>query len=293
MWCLKLRATQRGLLMCDDVPVTASQDYFSFCCGRVFREVKLICPSNVINPPVNVSFDKGLLSISLLSFHSEKIFQSSNASTNLYPKVIQWQSWAQTKALYATGVDLDDSRSSYFYSLISLTKTKTPWHMIKGLVHLKILFSLCFSDFKALKHLTLFCLTKKGREKKRLLCGCSQQQTEWWKLAANMSTTNNTSSGFVRLRACSLCVLFSVFLSSCLSFFLFPFLSLLLGLCILWRWQHSESAWTFQPLLWSLLNSPRDAFPGICSKHTHTHAHSSMFNTCLSFLRKTKFHTGI
>lgn len=60
--------------MCDDVPATAPQDYFAFCCGRVFREVKLICPSNVINPPVNVSFDKGLLSISLLSFHSEKIF---------------------------------------------------------------------------------------------------------------------------------------------------------------------------------------------------------------------------
>lgn len=35
--------------------------------------------------------------------------------------------------------------------------------MIKGLVHLKILFSL--SDFKVLKHLTLFCLTKKEKKK--------------------------------------------------------------------------------------------------------------------------------
>lgn len=75
--------------MCDDVPPTVPQDYFALCSGGIFREVKLICPSNVINPPVNVSFDKGLLSISLLSFHSEKIFQSSNVSTNLYPKVIQ------------------------------------------------------------------------------------------------------------------------------------------------------------------------------------------------------------
>lgn len=61
---------------------------FALCCGGAFGEVKHICLSNVINPPVNVSFDKGLLSISLLSFHSEEIFQSSHASVNLYPKVI-------------------------------------------------------------------------------------------------------------------------------------------------------------------------------------------------------------
>lgn len=75
--------------MYDYVPATVPQDYFSLCWRvRVLREVKLICPSNVINPPVNVSFDKGLLSISLLAFHSEKIFQSSNASNNLRLKVI-------------------------------------------------------------------------------------------------------------------------------------------------------------------------------------------------------------
>lgn len=69
--------------MYDYVSGTVLQDYVFF----VLEEVKPICPSNVINPPVNVSFDKGLLSISLLAFHSE-IFQSSNASNNLHVKVI-------------------------------------------------------------------------------------------------------------------------------------------------------------------------------------------------------------
>lgn len=75
--------------MCDGVPATSAYKLISLCVVEgVFREVNLICLSNVINPPVNVSFDKGLLPISLLSFHSEEIFPSSDASTNLYPKVI-------------------------------------------------------------------------------------------------------------------------------------------------------------------------------------------------------------
>lgn len=80
--------SSKETLMCDDVPATVPQDDFALYCVRVFRGVKLICPSNVINPRVNVSFDKGLLFISLLSFHSEKIFLSSNASSNLYPKML-------------------------------------------------------------------------------------------------------------------------------------------------------------------------------------------------------------
>lgn len=45
---------------------TAIQDYVSLC----FGEVKLICPSIVINPPVSVSLDMGLPAISLLAFRA-------------------------------------------------------------------------------------------------------------------------------------------------------------------------------------------------------------------------------
>ena len=47
-------AAETRPLMCGDVQATVPQDYFALCSGWVFREVKLICHSNVINPPVNV-----------------------------------------------------------------------------------------------------------------------------------------------------------------------------------------------------------------------------------------------
>ena len=53
---------------------------------------------------------------------------------------------------------------------------------------------LCVSDFKALRHLTLFCLTKKrkGGREQHLQWGCSRQQAGRWELTANMNTAYNT-----------------------------------------------------------------------------------------------------
>lgn len=96
--------------MCDDLAATVPQDCFALCSRGVFRADKLICHSNVINPAVYVSFDKGLFSISLLSFHSGKISRSLNALIYIQ-KGIQWQSCVRTKALCATFVDSDDFRS--------------------------------------------------------------------------------------------------------------------------------------------------------------------------------------
>ncbi len=165
--------------------------------------------------------------------------------------------------------------------------------MIKGLVHLKILFSLCFSDFKALKHLTLFCLTKKKKEGgKKSACfvaaPSSRQNGESWQ-----QTWTQLIIPQLDLSDCVLAAwaLLSVFLSSCLSFFLFLFLSLLLG-------AFCEGDSTVSQLGLSSLSSDLArthlTAPFLASAaNTHTHTDSSTFNPFLFFLRKTKFHTGI
>lgn len=58
---IKKDASQRKPLVCDDVPAAVPRDYFALCRVWVFRKVKLLCPSNWNYPPVNESFDKGLL----------------------------------------------------------------------------------------------------------------------------------------------------------------------------------------------------------------------------------------
>lgn len=66
------------------------------------------------------------------------------------------------KPLHAARADLHDTRSLKLFQLTHLSnKAKTRWHMIKGRVFLRSLF--CLSDFKAFKHLTLFCFTKKKK----------------------------------------------------------------------------------------------------------------------------------
>lgn len=115
-----------------------------------------------------------------------------------------------------------------------------PRRMIKGPVHLKIPFFSPLS-FRLQSPQTSYtiCLTKKKKKKKAPLRGCSQQQTEWCKLAAN------TKLIIPQLDWQTICLQ---------KFFLYFFLlslSCWVAVCC-WRWQHSESAWTFQPLLWSL-----------------------------------------
>lgn len=84
------------------------------------------------------------------------------------------------------------------------------------------------------------------KKKKHLLCDSSLEQTQGWNLA-NRTLANNTSDYTLKT-----------------AFFLLFFLSFIPSLlCILSRWQFSESAWTFQLLLWTLKKSPHGAFPVI------------------------------
>lgn len=144
-----------------------------------------------------------------------------------------------------------------FNSLISLTKTKTPLCLIKGFLQLHVLFLCSFLFLSTSKSSNILrCgLTNKWGEKTCSVAAWSVRHNEARKQLIILQT-ERSGSGCVSFPPCLSC----------------------LG-CIWWRWQHGESARTFQSLLWSLQSSQHlywhltDSFS---QTHTHTHIqHSS------------------